>query len=340
MSRGGMNSSSTISNTSDETYLEAFIEHLATLPHEIRRNLELMKDLDKTCSTLLSEVTQLQREYIHRVEERMNELEIVNGIGVRVGVTTTGTSTSEGDNSNNDEKYNDTSMKREYDDTNSNDDGVMIDEEHQHRRKRHRGNANMIQNDVDNEDTDRPVIIHPTTEEFIMYIRNCTGTNEANQTSSSSSSSLLNRIQRIQKDCIQQAEEKVAIADQTYALIDNICKRLDSDIKEMEDKSSLLLNSVTSASGGGVGGVGGAGDSNYMMNNSNGSNNPNNISTAKPNDLAAIQVNTGSPDWILAKVISYDPPTGMYNLSDEDVESNKSKYLGGGGGLRFGLYSI
>lgn len=47
---------------------------------------------------------------------------------------------------------------------------------------------------------------------------------------------------------------------------------------------------------------------------------------AKPNDLAACQVTVGS-DWILAKVIQHDPASGMYKLSDEDVESNKSKYL-------------
>jgi hypothetical protein len=34
----------------DETYLEAFIESINTLPHDVRRNLELMKDMDKTCS--------------------------------------------------------------------------------------------------------------------------------------------------------------------------------------------------------------------------------------------------------------------------------------------------
>ena len=34
----------------DETYLESFIESIATLPHDVRRNLELMKDMDKTCS--------------------------------------------------------------------------------------------------------------------------------------------------------------------------------------------------------------------------------------------------------------------------------------------------
>lgn len=47
----------------------------------------------------------------------------------------------------------------------------------------------------------------------------------------------------------------------------------------------------------------------------------------KPDDLAAIQVTPGSPDWILAKVMSHDAATGMYTLSDEDTESNKSTYI-------------
>jgi hypothetical protein len=47
---------------------------------------------------------------------------------------------------------------------------------------------------------------------------------------------------------------------------------------------------------------------------------------AKPNDLAACQVTPGS-EWILAKVIHHDLQTGMYKLSDEDIESNKSKSL-------------
>jgi Inhibitor of growth proteins N-terminal histone-binding len=36
--------------SSDETYLEAFLDSLNGLPHEMRRNMELMKDLDKSCS--------------------------------------------------------------------------------------------------------------------------------------------------------------------------------------------------------------------------------------------------------------------------------------------------
>ena len=34
----------------EETYLESFIEQIHTLPSEVRRNMDLMKDLDKTCS--------------------------------------------------------------------------------------------------------------------------------------------------------------------------------------------------------------------------------------------------------------------------------------------------
>lgn len=60
--------------------------------------------------------------------------------------------------------------------------------------------------------------------------------------------------------------------------------------------------------------------------------------TAKPNDLAACQVTPGS-EWILAKVIQHDPATGMYKLSDEDVESNKSTFdlSAGGADLAYGV---
>jgi len=40
--------------SSDETFLEAFLDNLsgplAGLPNEIKRNLELMRDLDQSCS--------------------------------------------------------------------------------------------------------------------------------------------------------------------------------------------------------------------------------------------------------------------------------------------------
>ena len=34
--------------SSDETYLEAFIEGLSTLPNDVKRNMELIRDLDKS----------------------------------------------------------------------------------------------------------------------------------------------------------------------------------------------------------------------------------------------------------------------------------------------------
>ena len=39
--------------------------------------------------------------------------------------------------------------------------------------------------------------------------------------------------------------------------------------------------------------------------------------------LAAIQVTPNSPDWILAKILSYDKVSRTYALSDEDVHSNQ-----------------
>lgn len=123
----------------------------------------------------------------------------------------------------------------------------------------------------------RPAII-PTTEELMAYVRE---------------PETLRRIALVQEDALQRAEEKVAIAEQNYGLIDNICKRLDSDLEEM--KGFLQTAGEFQKPG-----------------------------TAKPNDLAAMQV-PGSQDWILGKVISHDAQTGMYRLSDEDIESNKSK---------------
>ena len=128
-------------------------------------------------------------------------------------------------------------------------------------------------------DRSRPAII-PTTEELMAYVRE---------------PETLRRIEVVQIDALQRAEEKVAIADQTYGLVDNICRRLDADLEEM--KVNLQSAGEFQKPG-----------------------------TAKPDDLAAIQVVPGSTDWILAKVISHDTQTGMYQLSDEDIESNKSKW--------------
>lgn len=226
-------------NSGDETYLEAFTEHISTVPAELRRNLDLMKDLDQTSSALLQEMTQRHRAYMAQVEEKIvSNLEVIDGKGVVI-VPHAAASETEDDSGK-------TSKGKGNDDAK---DAAPLTE---------------------------PVVVIPTTEEFLRYVHD----QEA-----------LSQIEKLQTDCLQQAEEKVAISQQTYAIVDNICRRLDSDLMEME---KLLLTSGEFQT----------------------------TSTAKPNDLAAIQA-PGTSDWILAKVISYDPATRMYNLSDEDIESSK-----------------
>ena len=67
-----------------EAYLEGLIDSLSTLPAEMRRNLELMKDMDGSCSAVMEETMRLQQVYLQQVEEKMGRLEVVNGEGVRV----------------------------------------------------------------------------------------------------------------------------------------------------------------------------------------------------------------------------------------------------------------
>jgi hypothetical protein len=146
---------------SDETYLESFIDHISSVPSELRRNLALTKDLDTTCSTLFDEMSQLQQDYVQRAEGKMDQLEIVDGNGVRV-----------------------------------------------------LGSG-----------SDGPVIL-PTTEELAAYIYE---------------PEALKRIETVQEDALQRAAEKVAIAEQSHALVDNICKRLESDLSEIEKMLQVRL---------------------------------------------------------------------------------------------------
>jgi hypothetical protein len=50
---------------------------------------------------------------------------------------------------------------------------------------------------------------------------------------------------------------------------------------------------------------------------------PPNTTSTTTKDLAAIQTTPNSPDWILAKIISYNKYTKMYTLSDEDMASDE-----------------
>ena len=99
-------------------------------------------------------MSRLQQEYVHRVEENIGALEIVDGKAVRV-----------------------------------------------------LGGG-----------SDAPSVV-PTTEELAAYVHE---------------QETYNQIETVQQDVVQRAEEKVAIAQQTYSLVENICKKLDSDLTDLE----------------------------------------------------------------------------------------------------------
>mmetsp|Transcript_27343 Transcript_27343/g.33116 ORF Transcript_27343/g.33116 Transcript_27343/m.33116 type:complete len:136 (+) Transcript_27343:113-520(+) len=63
-------------SSTDETYLESFIESIATLPHDVRRNLELLKTLDRSCALTTEELKQAEDNYINHAEKKILNLPV------------------------------------------------------------------------------------------------------------------------------------------------------------------------------------------------------------------------------------------------------------------------
>jgi len=72
----------------------------------------------------------------------------------------------------------------------------------------------------------------PTTEELSAYVHD----QEA-----------LSQIRRLRESAMQQADEKVAIADQTHSLVDETVERLDNDIAVLEKYECFLRSVVDTA---------------------------------------------------------------------------------------------
>jgi hypothetical protein len=62
-------------------------------------------------------------------------------------------------------------------------------------------------------------VVIPTTEELTDYVHDTAKYKE---------------IQKLQTNCLQQSEEKVAIARQAYEMMDAVVQRLDNDLADME----------------------------------------------------------------------------------------------------------
>lgn len=151
----------------------------------------------------------------------------------------------------------------------------------------------------------------------------------------------------------QNSREKITTAHQLKSMIDMALGRLNRDREKFERDLGLVPSNNAAAAGGGRGVTAvGAVETNAVSLNQSGmmmggdtaaatsaaisaatitlaaAAEPHSTTTLPmlPNsnkDLAAIQTTPNSPDWILAKIISYNKYTKMYTLSDEDTSSNE-----------------
>ena len=321
-------------SSGDETFLESFIgESLATLPHEMRRSMELIKDLDQRCQADLRQLLELQHQFLyHQAEETiLSQLQVVEMMP---------------DDDNDDDNVGDTVAVTTDDNQEDNrDEEVKLDgkldgsDEHHIHKKRKRGtkktknygvlvlkpgiataaSESSIPPDHDpqdyNPDTDAVI---PTTDELLQLIAN-------NNNDNNNKSNNHGEIRRLQRTCWQLSDEKVAVARQAWERLDAHVQRLDADLLALEQQFAQQHGpdwAVTMLL------MMGGGNSTNNNNNSNNSSNNNHAtlhtkSSGKPNDLVACQV-TPDSEWILAKIIRHDPGTGNYKLADEDSESHKS----------------
>ena len=164
----------------EETFLESFVEHISDLPNDIRRNLDLVKDLDKSSSDIVVRLRAAEEAYVQRAEQTVLNLTLPTRKRKR-GV---GAAAEE-----------------------SNDDD---DEE---------GDVPKKAGDKSSSGGDDSDIMVPTTEELRGHIMN---------------PAELEMIARLRREAVQQSEEKVVVAEQAYALVDETVKRLDGDLSKFE----------------------------------------------------------------------------------------------------------
>jgi len=233
-----------MTSNNEETYLEAFIESINDLPHEIKRDLELIGSLDRKNLTVTEELQKAQDTLVTKAENTVVEMV---------------------------EKK----MKQQQEETISNTD------------------ENDVNTNDNNNQRMKNEISIPTTEELEAIAWDPREEE---------------KITQLRKKARLYHKEKVIVAEHCLDIVESTLSRLDNDINSLETllkgsgvlESMLLGNNIngTLASGG----TGGS------------------ALQGKPNDLAAIQQQN---EWILAKIITRDPETGMYKLSDEDTESDK-----------------
>uniref|UniRef100_A0A7S3PV68 SGF29 C-terminal domain-containing protein n=1 Tax=Chaetoceros debilis TaxID=122233 RepID=A0A7S3PV68_9STRA len=274
-----------------ETYLESFIEGIGTLPSELRRNLVHSQALDQNYGKLVQELRDCEEEYLLRAHE------VLSSLPVQSKDKSTRKKRKIGDSSDNDINYeNAAPMEKEVRISHLQKDNSDSEEDEDNFWSNPNEGIPIsvpFSEESDEEIGDpskskaRTILTVPTTEELRHKVH-----------SADTSKAALTRIAALRRDARQMTEEKISNAKQTFTLVNDAIKSLDDDLEKFEAmlKTTGQYETVVAAS----------------------------MSGPQPNDLAAIQVSPNSPDWILAKVITHDPRSGMFSLSDEDIESNKT----------------
>jgi Inhibitor of growth proteins N-terminal histone-binding len=176
----------------NETYLEAFVDQLSSLPHDLRRSLELLKSLDSNVD--LSRLKWLQQSYMADVERTMVESLQVVEMPPR----------SEQD------------LDYDYD----------SDDAHDESSSSTKKRVGVILRQEPSEPPDaaktttqqrRPFL--PTTQELFTFTYNA---------------EMYEEIIALQQLCLQKADEKCAVANQAYEMIDQQIQKLDADMAAIE----------------------------------------------------------------------------------------------------------
>jgi hypothetical protein len=195
----------------DETFLEAFVESVSTLPHEVKRNLELLKDLDARCGEGTERMLRLQNEYLEDAEGKMMELEVVVKERWRHQAT-----------DRQPEDHLSPSQEKGESAITEPDDSYFV------------GIRVLGGTRNSSSDGDRPgEVVIPTTMELEQYVYH-QQQQQRGERSSTPQPALYEEILELQRDMQQMADEKVAVARQLYDRLDGTVRRLDHDLAEME----------------------------------------------------------------------------------------------------------
>jgi hypothetical protein len=194
----------------DETFLEAFVESVSTLPHEAKRSLELLRDLDARSGAEAERLLRLQNEYLEEAERKMMGLEVV--VKERAAKKRP-------------------RPERERGSEEEGGAGEAQEQEAPGERSYFVG-IRVLGGGESAGGPPREVVV-PTTMELEQYLHQ-EQPGSAPESTGSAPESRYDQILDLQEDLLQLADEKVAVARQLRDRLDGIVARLDRDLVEME----------------------------------------------------------------------------------------------------------